>query len=69
MVGAFCIWILLMPLLGYGVVTLLVTWAFCKIMRLEGWWRPLAVSPGRAAFIYLSFDSWLYIDLPRGFRG
>jgi len=69
MVGAFCFWILLMPLLGYVVVTLLVTYAFCKIMKLEGWWKPLSVSAGTAFFIYLLFDSWLYIDLPRGVWG
>ena len=39
----FCLWILAMPLLGYVVVTLLATYAFCKIMKLEGWRKPLAV--------------------------
>lgn len=69
MSGVFCLWILLMPILGYVVVTLLVTYAFCRIMRLEGWWKPLSVSAGTALFIYLLFDYWLYIDLPRGFLG
>jgi len=65
----FCFWIVAMPLLGYVVVTLLATFAFCKIMRLEGWWKPSAVSGGTALFIYLLFDYWLYIDLPRGILG
>ena len=65
----FCLWILVMPLLGYVIVTLLATYAFCKIMKLEGWWKPLAVSGGTALFIYLLFDVWLYIDLPRGILG
>lgn len=60
------LWILAMPLLGYVVATLLATYAMCKIMGLEGWWRPIAVSAGTALFIYLLFDLWLYIDLPRG---
>lgn len=65
----FCLWIVAMPLLGYVVVTLLATYAFCKIMKLEGWRKPLAVSAGTALFIYLLFDFWLYIDLPRGVLG
>ncbi len=67
LVIAFLIWILVMPLLGYVVVTLLVTFFFCKIMKLEGWWKPITLSAGTALFIYLLFDYWLYIDLPRGF--
>lgn len=62
----FCLWIVAMPLLGYVVVSLLATYAFCKIMKLEGWRKPLAVSAGTALFIYALFDYWLYIDLPRG---
>ena len=69
MTAAFCLWIIVMPFLGYVIVTLLATYAFCKIMKLEGWWKPLAVSAGTALFIYLLFDYWLYIDLPRGILG
>ena len=65
----FCLWIVAMPLLGYVVVSLLATYAFCKIMKLEGWRKPLAVSAGTALFIYALFDCWLYIDLPRGILG
>ena len=65
----FCLWIVAMPLLGYVLVTLLATYAFCKAMKLEGWWKPLAVSGGTALFLYLLFDYWLYIDLPRGILG
>jgi hypothetical protein len=65
----FCLWIVAMPLLGYVVVSLLATFAFCKIMKLEGWWKPLAVSAGTALSIYVLFDYWLYIDLPRGILG
>lgn len=68
-VVAFCLWILLMPLLGYHLVTLLTTFWFCKIMKLEGWWKPLSVSAGTTLFIYLVFDVWLYTDLSRGIWG
>ena len=69
MTVTFCLWIVVMPLLGYVLVTLVAAYAFCKIMKLEGWWKPLAVSGGTALFIYLLFDYWLYIDLPRGILG
>jgi cytochrome b561 len=62
----FCLWIVAMPLLGYVVVSLLATYSFCKILKLEGWRKPLAVSAGTALFIYALFDHWLYVDLPRG---
>jgi len=65
----FILWILVMPYLGYVIDTLIVTYCFSKIMRLEGWLKPLALSVGTALFIYLMFDYWLYIDLPRGFLG
>lgn len=69
MIAVFCLWILLMPLLGYVVVTLLATYAFGKIMKLEGWWKPISLSAGTALFLYLLFDYWLYIDLPKGVWG
>jgi hypothetical protein len=37
------------------------------VMKLEGWVKPLVLSAATAIFIYLLFDYWLYIDLPRGF--
>ena len=69
MTATFCLWIVAMPLLGYVAVTLIATYAFCKAMRLEGWRKPLAVSAGTALSIYVLFDYWLYIDLPRGIFG
>ncbi len=69
MAATFCLWIVAMPLLGYVIVTLLASIAFCKIMKLEGWRKPLAVSGGTTLFIYLLFDYWLYVDLPRGILG
>jgi putative tricarboxylic transport membrane protein len=69
MTVTFCLWILAMDLLGYVIVTLVATYAFCKILKLEGWRKPLAISVGTALFVYLLFDYWLYIDLPRGILG
>ncbi|HVX31389.1 MAG TPA: tripartite tricarboxylate transporter TctB family protein [Nitrolancea sp.] len=62
----FCLWIVVMEWLGYVLVTVLATYAAAKIMKLEGWMKPLAVSLGTALLLYLLFDYWLYIDLPRG---
>ena len=69
MTATFSLWILAMPLLGYVLVTLLAVFSFGKIMRLEGWRKPLALSVGTALFIYVLFDHWLYVDLPRGLLG
>jgi hypothetical protein len=69
MVISFILWIVSLPLLGYVIATFCVTYAFCKIMRLEGWLRPFLLSTCTALFVYLLFDVWLYIDLPRGILG
>jgi hypothetical protein len=66
MAATFCLWILSMPIFGYVLVTLAATFVFAKAVKLEGWVRPLALACGTALFIYLLFDVWLYIDLPRG---
>ena len=66
MAATFCLWILTMPLLGYVLVTGLAVFAFCKTMKLEGWRKPVSIAAGTALFIYLVFEKWLYIDLPRG---
>lgn len=60
------IWIFTLPILGYISGTFIMNYVFCKIMRLEGWLKPLALSAAVTFFIYLLFDYWLYIDLPRG---
>jgi len=69
MAAIFSLWVLAMPLLGYVLVTGIATLAFCKTMQLEGWRKPLAVAAGLSLFIYVIFDKWLYIDLPRGVFG
>ena len=63
------LWIILMPLLGYLVVTFIATFVLAKIMKLEGWVKPFFLSIGTAALCYVLFDYVLYLDLPRGFLG
>jgi putative tricarboxylic transport membrane protein len=65
-IGTCVFWILAMPYLGYVAVTLIATFALCKVMKLEGWFKPLILAAGTALFIYILFDVWLYVDLPRG---
>jgi biotin transporter BioY len=60
------LWIVVMPVLGYAVMTFVVAFLYSKTMRLEGWWKPFLLSFGIGLFIYALFDLWLYIDLPRG---
>ena len=69
MIITFILWILLMPFLGYLLVTFLGTYSFSKIMKLEGWQKPLILSIGTMVFCYFLFDYYLYLDLPRGFLG
>ena len=68
-IGTCFFWILAMPYLGYPAVTFLATFFLSKIMKLEGWLKPFLLAAGTALFIYLLFDVWLYIDLPRGMWG
>ncbi len=65
----FSLWIIVMPYLGYVIVTFIAAFVMFKVMHLEGWIKPVLFSIGIASFIYLLFDCWLYLDLPRGFLG
>lgn len=65
----FVFWIVVMPSLGYVIVSFVAAFSLFKLMKLEGWIKPLILSVAIALFIYLLFDYWLYIDLPRGILG
>jgi putative tricarboxylic transport membrane protein len=69
MIVTFMLWILLMPFLGYLPATFVIVFSFTKIMRLEGWKKPLLLSIGTTGLCYLLFDVLLYLDLPRGILG
>jgi putative tricarboxylic transport membrane protein len=69
MTATFCVWILLMPLLGYVLVTFVVVFAFSKLLNLEGWIKPMILSFGTTGVCYVLFDLLMYLDLPRGFLG
>ena len=62
-------WILVMPLLGWPWVTFLVTFFLAKILRLEGWTKPLLLAAGNTALTYFLFGYCLVLDLPQGFWG
>jgi putative tricarboxylic transport membrane protein len=69
MAAIFILWIILMPWLGYIVVTFLAAFSFSKAIGLEGWRKPILLAAGITGFCYLLFDVYLYVDLPRGFLG
>jgi magnesium-transporting ATPase (P-type) len=62
----FISWIVLMPFSGYLLVTFLASLSFSKVLRLEGWRKPIILSIGITTFCYFLFDVYLYVDLPRG---
>jgi len=65
--GIFILWIILMPVFGYIVLTFLTSFSFAKVMGLQGWRKPFFLCCGITIFCYILFDLYLYIDLPRGF--
>lgn len=67
MAFAFSLWIIAMPLLGYVIITFLGTASISKVLKLEGWLKPLLLGVGTTLFIYLLFGYLFYIDLPKGF--
>ena len=69
MAAIFILWIILMPWLGYIIVTFLAAFSFSKAIGLEGWRKPFVLATGITGFCYLLFDVYLYVDLPRGFLG
>lgn len=68
-ISVFVFWVLLMPFLGYLLVTWIATYSFSKIMGMDGWRKPFLLSLGVTGLCYLLFDLFLYLDLPRGIRG
>ena len=69
MIASFCAWLIFMPWLGFILMTFLASYAFAKIMGLEGWLRPGVLAFCSSIFIYFLFDVWFYADLPRGILG
>jgi len=69
MTGTFVLWLILIPLAGYLLITFLATFSLSKIMRLAGWRKPLILSAATTGLCYFLFDYFLYSDLPRGFLG
>ncbi len=66
LIAVFAGWILAMPPLGYVVVTFAAVLALARLLGLEGWLKPLALSAATSLATYILFDRLLYLDLPRG---
>lgn len=69
MLASFVVWLLLLPAAGYVAATFVVAIAMSRTVGLEGWIRPLILSAVLAVALYLLFDVFLYVDLPRGILG
>lgn len=69
MIMAFILWLLLTPPLGYVPATFVVSIALAKTAGLERWRWPIVLSLGITLFLYVLFDLFFYVDLPRGILG
>jgi len=69
MLTGFVAWLLLLPPAGYVAATLVVAIAMSRTVGLEGWLRPIGLGVALAAALYLLFDVFFYVDLPRGILG
>jgi hypothetical protein len=69
MLASFVVWLLLLPAAGYVAATFVVAIAMSRTVGLEGWIRPLILSAALTVALYLLFDVFLYVDLPRGILG
>ncbi|MBI2013991.1 MAG: tripartite tricarboxylate transporter TctB family protein [Candidatus Rokubacteria bacterium] len=69
MLASFVVWLLLLPAAGYVPGTFVVAIAMSRTVGLEGWIRPLLLSAALTVALYLLFDVFLYVDLPRGILG
>lgn len=69
MLAGFVAWLLLLPAAGYVAATFVVAIAMSRTVGLEGWIRPLVLSAALAVALYLLFDVFFYVDLPRGILG
>jgi hypothetical protein len=67
--ASFVAWLLLLPFAGYVAATFVVAIAMSRTVGLEGWIRPIVLSAALAAALYLLFDLFFYVDLPRGILG
>ena len=65
--GAFLIWCLGMPYLGYLTVTFVTSVIIGKTMGYRTWKMPVIISGALTLATFLLFDVWFYVDLPRGF--
>lgn len=62
-------WILLMPWLGYIVVTFVAVFVMVKVLGASGYRSALILAAATSFAIYVLFDRLLYLDLPRGWFG
>jgi hypothetical protein len=67
--AALILWVALLNLAGFLIMTSAVTFAISKIFKLKGILKPFLLSAGTTFLIYVVFEMWFYTDLPRGLIG
>ncbi len=63
---ALLLWPILLPTLGYLVMTFLVAWMMAKILGMKGWLNPAILSLSVSVAVYVLFKKWFYLDFPNG---
>jgi hypothetical protein len=60
-------YLLAIPWAGFYVCTGVLILAASKLMRVPGWWHPLALGMGILLCCYVLFQVWLKVPFPRGY--
>ncbi|SMB99571.1 Tripartite tricarboxylate transporter TctB family protein [Thermanaeromonas toyohensis ToBE] len=60
------IYIIVLETLGYLISTFCLMLYLLRVMRVEGWWRPVILSVVCSVVAYVVFAVWLKVPLPKG---
>lgn len=60
------IYIIVLETLGYLISTFCLMLYLLRVMRVEGWWRPVVLSVVCSVIAYVVFAVWLKVPLPKG---
>lgn len=60
------IYISFLKTLGYLISTFCLMLYLLRVMRVEGWWRPVVLSVVCSVIAYVVFAVWLKVPLPKG---
>jgi hypothetical protein len=64
-----CVMVILIPLLGFLVTSMLITYFMLQIIEPQKWYRAVATSLASCLLVYGLFSYLLQVSLPRGLIG